>query len=234
MTKPPIDPRKIVVLSGAGLSAPSGLKTFRDSGGLWEQYRLEDVATPEAWARHPQVVLDFYNARRAQICAASPNAGHYAIAELEKSYEVVVVTQNIDDLHERAGSTHIIHVHGELTKARSTADDSLIYEIGDRPIHLGDLCPLGSQLRPHIVWFGENVMRLDEAQGHFLNAGWVLVVGTSLTVFPAAGFVDHARYAAKKVLVDLDATTAPFGFRVMRGSADVILPMLVQDWCRNS
>jgi NAD-dependent deacetylase len=163
-----------------------------------------------------------------------PNAGHHAIAELEQCYEVVVVTQNVDNLHERAGSTNVIHVHGELTKARSTADDSLIYEIGDRPIHLGDHCPLGSQLRPHIVWFGENVMRLDEAQGHFLNAGWVLVVGTSLTVFPVAGLVDHAPDAAEKVLVDLDATAGPHGFRVMRGSADVILPELVRDWCQRS
>jgi NAD-dependent deacetylase len=152
MAKPEINPRKIVVLSGAGLSAPSGLKTFRDTGGLWQQYRLEEVATPEAWARHPQVVLDFYNERRTKACAASPNAGHQAIAELEEHYEVVVVTQNVDDLHERAGSTRIIHVHGELTKARSTVDDSLIYEIGGKPIRLGDQCALGSQLRPHIVW----------------------------------------------------------------------------------
>jgi NAD-dependent deacetylase len=232
MAKPEINPRKIVVLSGAGLSAPSGLKTFRDTGGLWRQYRLEEVATPEAWARHPQVVLDFYNERRTKACAASPNAGHQAIAELEEHYEVVVVTQNVDDLHERAGSTRIIHVHGELTKARSTVDDSLIYEIGGKPIRLGDQCALGSQLRPHIVWFGEAVMRMDEAREHFLDAGRVLVVGTSLRVFPAAGLVEDAPDAAEKFLVDLDAASGPVGFRVVRGSADVILPTLVREWKR--
>ena len=231
MANPKNNPEKIVVLSGAGLSAPSGLKTFRDSGGLWEQYRLEDVATPKAWERQPEVVLDFYNQRRAQMCAASPNAGHRAIAELEQFYEVIVITQNIDDLHERAGSTNIIHVHGELTKARSTADESLIYEIGSRLIRFGEHCALGSQLRPHIVWFGEDVMRLAEAQVRFLLADRVLVVGTSLTVFPAAGLVEYAPSAAEKVLVDLDATTGPSEFRVIQGSADVVLPALVQEWC---
>ena len=231
MSKPELNPKKIVVLSGAGLSAPSGLSTFRDTGAIWQRYRLEDVATPEAWARQPQMVLDFYNERRAQACAAAPNAGHRAIAELECEYEVVVVTQNVDDLHERAGSTRIIHVHGELTKARSTADTDLVYEIGDKPIRLGDRCPKGSQLRPHIVWFGEEVMRLEEAREHFVDAGKVLVVGTSLSVFPAAGLVELARFAAEKVLVDLDAARGPFGFRVLRGSADAVLPALVRGWC---
>jgi NAD-dependent deacetylase len=232
MPKPALNPKKIVVLSGAGLSAPSGLLTFRDTGGMWQQYRLEDVATPEAWARQPHVVLDFYNERRAKACAAQPNAGHRAIAELERRYQVVVVTQNVDDLHERAGSTHIIHVHGELTKARSTADPSLVYEIGAKPIRLGDLCPQGGQLRPHIVWFGENVMHLDEAREHFLDAAKVLVVGTSLSVFPAAGLVEHASFDAEKILVDLEVHYRPHGFRVLAGSADTVLPSLVCDWCQ--
>jgi NAD-dependent deacetylase len=230
MPKPKLNPNKIVVLSGAGLSAPSGLRTFRDTGGLWNQYRLEDVATPEAWSRQPEVVLAFYNERRVNACAALPNAGHRAIAELERSYEVVVVTQNVDDLHERAGSTHVIHVHGELTKARSTADESLVFEIGARPIQLGDLCPQGSQLRPHIVWFGEGVILLEEARQHFHDAAKVLVVGTSLRVYPAAGLVDHARPKAEKVLVDLEIGQTPEGFRVLRGSADTVLPALATEW----
>jgi NAD-dependent deacetylase len=225
------NPRKIVVLSGAGLSAPSGLGTFRDKGGIWQRYRIEDVATPEAWSRQPQVLLDFYNERRADACAASPNAGHRAIAGLERAYEVVVVTQNIDDLHERAGSTRVIHVHGEITKARSSADPALIYEIGPKPIHLGDVCALGSQLRPHVVWFGEDVMGFEEAREEFLDAGKVLVVGTSLTVFPAAGLVEEAPDDAEKVLVDLEAAHGPPGFRLLRGSADRLLPPLVKTWC---
>jgi len=231
MTKPQINPDKVVVLSGAGLSAPSGLSTFRDAEGIWQRYRIEDVATPEAWARQPQVVLDFYNERRTKACAALPNAGHLAIAELERHFEVVVVTQNVDDLHERAGSTRVIHVHGELTKARSTVDASFVCDIGAKPIRLGDQCPRGGQLRPHIVWFGEDVMYLEEAREQFSDAGKVVVVGTSLSVFPAAGLVEHARFAAEKVLVDLDAMHPPFGFKLLRGSADVVLPALAKDWC---
>jgi len=231
MPKPELNPNKIVVLSGAGLSAPSGLQTFRDTGGLWRQYRLEDVATPEAWARQPEVVLDFYNERRAKACAALPNAGHDAIAQLERRYEVVVITQNVDDLHERAGSTRVIHLHGELTKVRSTTDNPVVYEIGSKPIRLGECCPEGSQLRPHIVWFGEDVMHFEEARTHFLDAGKVLIVGTSLSVFPAAGLINYAHFAAEKVLVDLESPLRVSGFRVLEGSADAILPSLARQWC---
>ncbi len=226
--KPALNPNKIVVLSGAGISAPSGLATFRDKGGVWSRYRVEDVATPEAWSRQPEVVLEFYNERRAQATAALPNQAHRAIATLEQQFEVTVVTQNVDDLHERAGSQRVIHLHGELTKARSTVDASLIYEIGAAPIRIGDRCAKGSQLRPHIVWFGEDVQRFEESAGEIRSAGKLLVVGTSLSVFPAAGLLKFARYGAEKVLVDLDAENPPFGFRILRGSAEKLLPWLVE------
>lgn len=231
MTKPEINPKKIVVLSGAGVSAPSGLATFRGAYGLWENHRITDVATPEAWRRNPELVLKFYNERRSALERAQPNAAHLALAELQAFFEVVVITQNVDDLHERAGSKHVIHLHGELTKARSTRDDSLVYEIGYKPIKPGDTCALGSQLRPHIVWFGEEVPRFDEAVRQMADAGRVLVVGTSLAVYPAAGLAIHARSQAVKVLVDLDPPDAPFGFQVLRGSAEIVVPGLVKSWC---
>lgn len=221
---------KIVVLSGAGLSAPSGLATFRASDGLWNQYRVTDVASPEGWVRHPEVVLEFYNERRTKACAAMPNAGHRAIADLEQRFDVVVITQNVDDLHERAGSSQIIHLHGELIKARSTVDPDLIYEIGSAPIRLGDLCEKGSQLRPHIVWFGECVDRYEDALEQMTDADRVLVVGTSLTVFPAAGLIEFASERAQKFFIDADPSGTPRGFQVIRGSADVILPDLVATW----
>jgi len=229
MPKSTIDSKKVVVLSGAGLSAASGLATFRSSGGLWEKYRIEDVASPRAWERDPGLVLQFYNQLRTEAATAQPNAGHLAIAELQERFEVIVVTQNVDDLHERAGSRNVIHVHGELTKARSTFDDS-VHPIGSKPISLGDLCPAGGQLRPHIVWFGEEVMRFDEARRHFEDSGKVLVVGTSLSVFPAAGLVERARFSAEKVLVDVDPTKSPFGFRIIKGAAAEVLPALTRRW----
>ena len=228
MPRPSIDPNKLVVLSGAGISAPSGLATFRDQGGLWDRYRIEDVATPEAWAKNPALVLEFYNARRAQAAAAQPNDGHRAIAALEMHFKVVVITQNVDELHERAGSSHVIHLHGELTKARSTSDPALVYHIGGEPMRPGDQCARGSQLRPHIVWFGESVPQLEFAAEEIENAGIVIVVGTSLSVFPAAGLVRSARFHAKKYLVDLDPPPPPFGFSVVRGSAEKALPALVE------
>ena len=212
------------------MSAPSGLATFRDSNGLWANHRVEDVATPEAWHRDPQLVLDFYNQRRAQACAAEPNAGHRALAELERRYAVVVITQNVDNLHERAGSTRVIHLHGELTKARSTADESLVYDIGAKPIRLGDRCPRGSQLRPHIVWFGEAVPLIEEAADELRDAAKVLVVGTSLQVYPAAGLVSYAPAEAEKVHADLHTAHCPFGFRALPGSVEETLPALVRAW----
>lgn len=221
---------KIVVLSGAGMSAPSGLATFRDTNGLWANHRIEDVATPEGWARDPSLVLEFYNQRRAQACAAEPNAGHRALAALEQRYAVVIVTQNVDNLHERAGSTRVLHLHGELTKARSTADESLVLEIGARPLRLGDRCPRGSQLRPHIVWFGEDVPLIEAAAEEFRDAAKVLVAGTSLQVYPAAGLVTYAPAEAEKIHADLHSAHCPFGFRALPGSVDQTLPALVQGW----
>jgi NAD-dependent deacetylase len=225
-----MNPRKVVVLSGAGVSAASGIATFRDSGGLWEQHRIEDVATPDGWARNPALVLEFYNARRRKAAEALPNAAHLAIAELERDWEVVVVTQNVDDLHERAGSTRVIHLHGELCKARSSVDDSYILDIGARPILLGERCPHGSQLRPHIVWFGEDVPLLEDAAREVEDAGRVVVVGTSLQVYPAAGLVDYAHHEARKYYVDLHAEGRLRGFELLTGAAEQLLPGLFASW----
>ena len=192
---------KVVVLTGAGISAESGIKTFRDAGGLWEGYNIEDVATPDAWNRNPQLVLDFYNERRKQLMAVEPNKAHHSIASLDKLFETVVVTQNVDDLHERAGSRNIIHLHGELVKARSTVVEHLVYE-WKKDILMGDLCERGYQLRPHIVWFGEMVPMLESAIEEIINADYILVVGSSMQVYPAAGLVGYAPPDAKIYYID--------------------------------
>jgi NAD-dependent protein deacetylase/lipoamidase len=230
MPKPSIRDCKIVVLSGAGISAESGLPTFRDHNGLWHNHSIYDVATPEGWAANPELVLEFYNERRAQAAAALPNPAHQAVAELERCFEVVVITQNIDDLHEKAGSSCVIHVHGELSKARSTIDPDLTYPIGDAPIRIGDQCAKGSQLRPHVVWFGEEVLMFEQSLQHIMTAGKVLVVGTSLTVFPIAGLVRRARHDAEKLLVSLEIEERPFGYKWMRGRAADILPPIAAGW----
>lgn len=184
--------KKLVILTGAGISAESGLKTFRDSDGLWEGYNIEDVATPRAWRKNPQLVLDFYNFRRKNVLDAKPNAAHYGLAELEKDFDVTIITQNIDDLHERAGSTNILHLHGEILKMRSERDPELIYPVtGD--IRLGDKAEDGSQLRPHIVWFEEPVPMMELAVPIVNRADLFVVVGTSLVVYPAAGLVNYTR-----------------------------------------
>jgi NAD-dependent deacetylase len=183
--------KKIVVLTGAGISAESGIKTFRDSDGLWENHRIEDVATPEGWAHNPELVLDFYNQRRAQLMTTLPNDGHRALVELEQQYEVEIVTQNVDDLHERAGSTRVLHLHGELKKVRSSRFEHLVYS-WEKDLHLGDLCERGHQLRPHIVWFGEAVPMLEKAAALAEKAAIFLIVGTSLQVYPAAGLMRYA------------------------------------------
>ncbi len=183
---------RIVFFTGAGVSAESGLRTFRDSDGLWEEYRIEDVATPQAFARDPALVLHFYNLRREQVLKAEPNTAHKAIAALEQHFDVRVVTQNIDDLHERAGSSRVLHLHGEIRKARSTKDPRLVTEINGPHLNLGDRCSLGSQLRPHIVWFGEEVPLLEEASEIVGTADVLVVVGSSLQVYPAAGLVHYA------------------------------------------
>ena len=182
-----VDKRNVVVFSGAGVSAESGLRTFRDSDGLWEQYRIEEVATPEVWQRDPLKVLHFYDLRREQVLAARPNAAHEAIARLQAHFHVDVVTQNIDDLHERAGSKQVMHLHGEILKARSTADPTLVTRINGPSLRLGDRCALGSQLRPHIVWFGEEVPLIPVAAALITKADKLLIVGSSLQVYPAAG-----------------------------------------------
>ncbi|MBN1985821.1 MAG: NAD-dependent deacylase [Prolixibacteraceae bacterium] len=185
--------KKLVVLSGAGMSQESGLKTFRDMGGLWEQYDVTEVASPEAWQRNPELVLRFYNERRKQLWEAKPNAGHLGIAALENDFDVEVITQNVDDLHEQAGSTSVMHLHGELRKARSTVDPDLIYTLSHWELNLGDKCEKGSQLRPHIVWFGETVPALHDALPIVQRADILVVIGTSLVVYPAAGLVSYAK-----------------------------------------
>ena len=194
--------QKIVVLSGAGISAESGIATFRDSNGLWENHRIEDVATPQGWAANRQLVLDFYNQRRKQALSVEPNAGHYALARLEQLYDVTIITQNVDGLHEKAGSTRVMHLHGELAKSRISADESLVYAIDGWEIKQGDLCEKGSQLRPHIVWFGESVPMMEEAIDVALTADIFIVVGTSLVVYPAAGLVDFIPETVPIYVVD--------------------------------
>ena len=202
--------KTIVVLTGAGVSAESGVSTFRDSDGLWENHRVEDVASIEGWYRNPSVVLDFYNERRAQLATVKPNAAHLAIAALEDEYKVTVVTQNVDNLHERAGSTKIIHLHGELTKVRpeNCCNDSdgyseeTVFDIGSDAIHLGDMAPNGAQLRPHIVWFGEAVPKIEKAIDAVDAADILLIVGTSLQVYPAAGLYRYAKVDTPIYIID--------------------------------
>lgn len=204
--------KKLIVLTGAGMSAESGIKTFRDTGGLWEEYDVMEVATPMAWQKNRDLVLRFYNERRRQLEACMPNAGHKGLAELEKYFDVQIITQNVDNLHERAGSSKILHLHGELTKARSTVDSSLVYDIAYRDINPGDLCEKGSQLRPHIVWFGEDVPMMDEAAGLASEAEIFVVIGSSLNVYPAAGLVNYAPQSASLWLIDPNEVSVP-GYR---------------------
>jgi len=195
------DRKKIVFLTGAGVSAESGIKTFRDSNGLWENHDIHEVASPEGWRKNRGLVLEFYNQRRKQLLECEPNAAHYLIASLEKDYDVVVVTQNVDDLHERAGSTKVIHLHGELLKACSSMNKELTVEWkGD--INIGDKHADGSQLRPFIVWFGESVPLIEYAGEEVKSADILVVCGTSLQVYPAAGLMNHARYGAKRFYID--------------------------------
>jgi NAD-dependent deacetylase len=203
--------KKLVVLSGAGISAESGISTFRDSGGLWENHRIEDVATPEAWRKNPDLVLDFYNERRKQALAVKPNPAHYALVELEKHYDVQIITQNVDNLHEIAGSTNVIHLHGELFKSQSTKNPELVYDIPSWELKKGDLCELGSQLRPHIVWFGEAVPMMDVAMDITAQADIFVVVGTSLAVYPAAGLVHYVN--AYKPIYIIDPVKPDITFR---------------------
>lgn len=195
---------KLIVLSGAGISAESGLNTFRDSGGLWEGYNIADVATPEAWARNPAMVQDFYNQRRKSVLSAKPNSAHYALVNLEDKYDVTVITQNVDDLHERAGSNKVVHLHGLITKAQSGVKPDLLYDISGWELKIGELCEFGSQLRPNVVWFGEAVPLIEWATDFCKDADILIVIGTSLSVYPAAGLVHEAPVGAKKYLVNIE------------------------------
>lgn len=228
--KPAINPHKIVVLSGAGISAESGLPTFRDSNGLWRNHDWRQLASPEGWRTHPELVLAFYNERRAQAAEARPNAAHLALAELESKYDVAIVTQNVDDLHERAGSTNVIHLHGQLAWARGTSPRRRRRHIGAAPIHLGDLCEDGSQLRPDIVWFGEAVEAMALAEEDMVDAAKVLVVGTSLTVYPAASLVVYAHTDAEKAICALELDAVPDGYTMLQGTATDKVPGLVRRW----
>lgn len=184
------------------MSADSGLKTFRDSDGLWEGHNIQEVATPQAWENNKELVLEFYNQRRQQAHSVKPNAGHNALVRLEKAYDVTIITQNVDDLHERAGSSEVIHLHGELSKVRSVEDPSLIYDIGGDTIELGDTAEDGAQLRPHVVWFGEPVPNMQTAADIVPNADILIVIGTSLVVYPAAGLVDLVEQQIPKFIID--------------------------------
>jgi NAD-dependent deacetylase len=206
--------QKLVILTGAGMSSESGIRTFRDSGGLWEEYDVNEVATPAAWIKNRDLVLRFYNERRRQLASCEPNEGHFGLARLEKYFDVQIITQNIDDLHERAGSSRILHLHGELTKARSTVDPSLVYNIGYKDINPGDKCEKGSQLRPHIVWFEEEVPMMEEAVNITGNADIFVVVGSSLIVYPAAGLISYAPAKASLWLIDPKEVAVPVSRKV--------------------
>lgn len=227
--------KKVIVLTGAGMSADSGLKTFRDSGGLWEGYDINEVATVEGWRRNPEKVLEFYNKRRRQMSEAKPNAGHKALVHLEDHFDVTIITQNVDNLHERAGSTDVLHLHGELAKVRSEQDPSLVYEVGGEAIELGDTADDGAQLRPHVVWFGEMVPNMQKAASLVPEAEILVVIGTSLVVYPAASLVDYAPPGIARHMID-PATPELYdyqGWTHIRKTAAAGTPELVEELVDN-
>ncbi len=223
--------QKIVVLSGAGISAESGISTFRDNNGLWENHKIEDVATPEAWEMNRELVVKFYNMRRKQLLEVDPNAGHRALVQLEEKFDVQIITQNVDDLHERAGSSNVLHLHGELKKVRSTLDSSLVYTMEDWELKIGDVCEKGSQLRPHIVWFGEEVPNISLAADMVSKADCLIVVGTSLNVYPAAGLIHEVRQNIPIYLVDPSNVDTGFlkEVKIIQANAGEGLTSLVND-----
>jgi NAD-dependent deacetylase len=225
---------KLVVFTGAGISAESGIKTFRDSGGLWEEYDINEVATPQAWEKNKILVLDFYNKRRKQVLESKPNEAHLALVELEKKYDVHIITQNIDDLHERAGSKKVLHLHGEIIKSRSTVDPSLVYPIKGSELKMGDKCEKGSQLRPHIVWFGEMVPMMDNAYAIAETADIFMVVGTSMAVYPAAGIIDYTPQEIPKYLIDPSDVkiNGISNLKIIKEKASVGLSKLAQELLR--
>lgn len=220
--------KKIVVLTGAGVSAESGISTFRDANGLWEGHDVMEVATPEGWERNQELVLDFYNKRRRQLKEVDPNPAHYALKDLEEKYEVHIITQNVDDLHERAGSSHVIHLHGELKKARSTFDDDLILDWED-DIKPGDFCEHNHQLRPHVVWFGEGVPMMEKAMQITSEADMLIIIGTSMQVYPAAGLIDFISSDTPVYFIDpKPAVSGNRNLKVFAEKASKAVPELVR------
>jgi len=194
--------KKLVILTGAGISAESGISTFRDSNGLWENHKVEDVASPDGWKANPELVIEFYNQRRRQLATVEPNDGHKLLVKLEEKYDVYVITQNVDDLHERAGSSKILHLHGMLTSSKSSGNDKTVKDIGYDDIKIGDLCEEGFQMRPNIVWFGETVPYINTAEGLAYDADIFVIIGTSLVVYPAAGLIRHVHAPAPVYIID--------------------------------
>jgi NAD-dependent deacetylase len=222
---------KIVVLTGAGISAESGLRTFRDGDGLWNTYKMEELATPEAWHANPSLVLDFYNWRRKQLYEVKPNPAHHSLAKLEEKFDVQIITQNVDDLHERAGSLGVMHLHGELKKVRSTKNPDLVYTLEGWELKIGDVCEEGSQLRPHIVWFGESVPAFSEAVEFARDAELFIVIGTSLKVYPAASLLQFVPSGCPKYLIDPNSDPGYFvqNLNVIRKTAMEGVPELVRE-----
>ncbi len=220
--------QRIVVFTGAGISAESGLGTFRDSGGLWEQYKIEDVATPEAFDKDPELVLNFYNLRRKQLLDSKPNVAHFALNQLSEKYYLNIITQNIDDLHERSGNKKVLHLHGKLKEAKSSLDNSLIYPIKGSELKIGDLCERGSQLRPNVVWFGEAVPKMIDAISITKKADVFIVIGTSLNVYPAASLLNYTNNANRIILIDPKAEEER-SIEVIKEKATIAVPKLVEE-----
>ena len=227
--------KKIIILTGAGISAESGLKTFRDADGLWEGYNIEDVATPEAWKRDPALVQQFYNERRKAVLAAQPNAAHLALNKLEEKFEILIITQNIDDLHERAGSKAVMHLHGEITFSRSSKNSALLYKIEGDSIEMGALCELGSQLRPHVVWFGEAVPMITKAMHEMSKAEIVILIGSSLAVYPAAGLLELVKSTVPIYVVDPKIPNVNLSNPIIKiqEKASIAIPLLVAKLLEN-
>jgi len=223
--------KNFVVFTGAGISAESGLGTFRDSGGLWDNYKIEDVATPEAFQKNPGLVLEFYNIRRRQLLSATPNDAHYALNKLQENFNLQIITQNIDDLHERSGSNNVLHLHGKLMESKSVMDD-IVYKIDGSELVLGDLCPNGGQLRPNVVWFGEAVPMMDKAIEIVKTADIFIIVGTSLNVYPAASLIHYTSNSCQKYIVDPNAAEEN-GISAIRQKASVGVPKLVDQILKN-
>ena len=219
--------KNIVVFTGAGISAESGLGTFRDSGGLWEKYKIEDVATPEAFQKNPSLVMDFYNIRRKQLLNCYPNAAHISLVKLQEKFNLDIITQNVDDLHERSGAKNILHLHGKLTESKSTIDDK-IYAVNGSELNIGDYCEKGGQLRPNVVWFGEEVPNMEIAINKVKQADIFVIIGTSLNVYPAASLINYAVNAERIILIDKHPTFND-GVEVITENATKAVPILVND-----